>query len=195
MSRGKVYILSYEAKPNIRNVLFYPVKWIIKLFTGSRINHVAYAYKYRGCGTLINEAVGSGFRSINYKRGLLDRDCNVYAHEVIVDINLSSLHKDTFDSRGKEYKVSHAAYSAIDRVPFLGSLWKKIFKLEIDGDEIPFCSEATLILCFKRQNYLSSIMDSSKSPEELIKTLYRNSLIRGRVHVWDGKKIINNIFE
>jgi len=205
----KLYILDFRARFSFYNLVKFPLKGIIQLFTWSNSNHSAYTYNYKACGAMINQATSHGFESINYKKCLKDRDAKVYAYEINFPINFKLLHSDTILSRGAKYAKFGAIYSAIDNTRILKYLVKKGSDAERKRNET-FCSAATFFICIKKQiielikesivinSKYEDILNTNKekiTPKELKKYIEKNKLFRRKIKVWDGKKIINNIWE
>ena len=195
MDKNKLYILAFDSVFTWKHLFTKPVKWIIKLFTGSDYNHVAYAYSYADRKQFINQAIGSGYESINYMNCFKKRHSKIFAYEITVPINFELLHKDTIPKIGLPYGAEEAAYSVIDRIPILNYIYRKIFKVS-QNDKDLFCSQ-DVIFELQRQGYLGYIKDSNNiNPEECIKLILKYSLCNSnKILVWDKDKIINNIFE
>ena len=190
----KLYISPFDAKFTWKHFVKKPFKWVIKLFTGSNYNHIADNYSYCNRGKYINQAVGSGYESIHYMECFKKRDSNIYAYEIIVPIDFDKWHKDTMEQIGKPYAALEAPYSVIDRIPVFSDIWKKLLQVSEDDDDL-FCMQA-VIKKLQNQGYLKNIGSSNNiNPEEGIKLLLKYGLANNRVHVWNGKRIINNIFE
>ena len=197
MKQNKLYILAYENKLSPKSFKESPVAWIgratIKLCTWSQINHISHTYRHRNCHKLINQAAPKGFESINYLKDFTKRDANIYAYPVTVDFDIQRVHEFTLSKRGAKYDWKGAGYSAID-----GSLFGKLYKIvcRIEKDDNPeFCSEIGVEL-FKHIGYLKHITNENTiNPKELVRQMKKYALCGERIHVWDGKRIINNIWE
>ena len=192
--KNKLYIHCYDPKPSWHHIITKPAKWLIRIGTGSKISHMSYSYDYANQKKYIKQSTfEKGFHSVHYKDHFEKRFSKVYSYEIKVPINFGKLHLTTNYHIADKYAPAKAAYSAIDRLPFVGKLWRKMFKIKLNDDKFDFCDKAVLIACFKDQGYLQHIKDNnSLSPEELKKEMAK--LCYAPVLSWNKTHFVNNVF-
>jgi len=189
MIEHKLYIFSYDANPTFKHCLTKPLKFLIKLATWSRINHISHNYNYARCGKLINQAVGSGFESINYLEDFKHRDSTIYAHEIKVPIDFKRVHEYTKSLRGRQYDLKGAIYTKVHRALILRTVFNRD-----PNDMKEFCSEVPIEI-LKREGYLCNIEnENTVHPKKLLKLLYKYGLCKPRFVVWKDGKLVNDIF-
>ena len=191
---SKLYILAFDGVFTWKEFLKKPLKWAIKLFTKSDINHLAYAYSYQFPLKYISQATGLGFESIHYKNVIETRYSKIWAYEFKMPIDFELLDKMTEHHLNDKYEADEAAYSAIDET-FLKKIWEKIFGVKKTDKDFSFCNKAVFLL-LKAQGYLTDIQDdNSLNPRELIDECNKENLLFTPVLVWNKTHYINNIFD
>lgn len=189
-----LYFLAFDAVFTWQHFFKTPLKWIIKLFTGSKYNHVAYVYNYANQKNYIKQVVGTGYESIDYMDCFKKRYSKIYAYEITVSIDFELLHKNTLRKIGRPYATKKAPYSVIDRIPVVNWIYRKVFKVSQNDKDI-FCSEDG-VNTLQEQGYLGNIKDSNSiNPEEFIKELLKNQLCNPkRFLIWNKNQLEYNIF-
>lgn len=195
MTKHKLYILSCDANLTFKRFRTHPVdfaiKAIIKIATWSNINHVADNYSYAGCGKLVNQAVPTGYESINYMKFFEQRgDSTIYAHEVKVPIDHKKWHEDTKAMRGRGYDLVGTILTKVYNIPIL----RKIFARD-PHDIIDFCSEA-VVEKSQKQGYVGNIKNKNYvHPKRMLRIIKRYDLCEPPFIVWKDGKMVKNIFE
>ncbi len=191
----KFYIYAFDAVFKWSHLITKPAKWIIKGFTSSRFNHMAYGYTYAKQGNYIKESTGHGFGSKRKEDVIEKRYSKIWVYELTCDLDFPLIHKMTKEHIGDEYEASEAAYSAIDRIPVLNKIYRLFFKIKKNDKDFSYCNKAILLI-LKANGYLLHIKDdNSLNPEELIKEMQKHGLCKPPVLVWDKNHYVNKRFD
>ena len=182
MKNGALIFFSTER--NLKNLIKYPVKFIIHLFTGSGIEHVGIH-----CDGYFYEALYPTVKRtpILTRLNNLPRYTKVSILAPIEDLDESkteALRKDLDHQIGKRYGSKLAIYSALDRVLFMRK-WLGIEK----SNKKTFCSKLCFIawqkLCpvllseFNPSTNRCQLIDpNTVNPEELKKIMLNSGLLK-----------------
>lgn len=188
---NNLYILAHEANwhwAKLFKLSFYTReigKWLIRFITKSKIHHISDNYNTHGCNRLINQSVmPNGYESVDYMDCLPKRDSKIWAYKITAPIDFDLWHRNTLQKRGAPYDYKGAVNTTFD----------KIFRRK-KNDHKESCSE-TPTWKLMQQGYLSFLdNENTTNPKELINYLIKYGLCDKRpILVWDGEKLINNIF-
>lgn len=179
-----MYIVFFEPIFSIKHFLRYPLKWVIKLFSQSKFNHVAHTIEKNGV-TYIAESKGKGYRHLELEESLVISKSILHAYKVKKKFNKENLQKFEASMLGKKYDLIGAIYSEAHHIPILN----KIFKRK-KNDQKVFCSEAELRMCVAL-NFIPNIYNPNEfSPQEYLELLKSWEIINLEPEIWqlDEKK-------
>lgn len=173
-----MYIVFFEPIFSIKHFIRYPLKWIIKLFSQSKFNHVAHTIHKNGV-TFIAESKGKGYRHLPLEKSLLQSKSVLHAYKVRKKFSKEALDKFEKSMMGKKYDLIGAIYSEVHNIPIL----KKIFERK-KNDEKVFCSEAELRMCVAL-NFIPSIYNPNHfSPQEYLELLMTWEIVNPTPEIW-----------
>ena len=158
-----MYIVFFEPIFSIKHFLRYPLKWVIKLFSQSKFNHVAHTIEKNGV-TYIAESKGKGYRHLELEESLVISKSILHAYKVKKKFNKQNLEK-------------------------FEAILNKIFKRK-KNDQKVFCSEAELRMCVAL-NFIPNIYNPNEfSPQEYLELLKSWEIINLEPEIWqlDEKK-------
>jgi hypothetical protein len=172
-------IIAFSSRFGIKHFLYYPFRYLIQLFTGSRIEHLGIV----SFGDLYEARTPQVIKSNALERVKNTADhIKVFKYEPNFNLNDSqkvALYRDLQAQLGKKYGIIDAAFSAIDRLP--------LFRLFLSKDkaisEKQFCSKLCAI-AYQKLGLISNRINSSRlHPKEFITIINENNLTGGRVSV------------
>lgn len=203
---NKFYIIACDPVFAWKQLIRYPLKWMIKLIqlimclcTFGLIKprnknwEIAHIAGYVNCGDLkdnIFQSTGDGFQLYPYQDFFDKRYSKIYAYKFLGKIDFEKTESLIKKHIGDKYKVSNAMYSALNNIVILNNFLKKVFNI-IENDTFDYCDDV-IVEILRENNYLSDIKESSLTPSELIDELQRKNLIGCKIYIWDKKKMMIN---
>lgn len=190
-----MFILFYRQRFQFKNLFTtrFWLRWITKTASQSHWHHVDHTlpyvigHSYFSQNGMISQAHSPVYRHVfwlDYFKEMGSVD--VYAREVIKEIDFDKLEKSEKYCVGKGYDVVGAASSESHG----------LIKQESNDDQL-FCSEADEIMC-EEQGWVNKGENTNKrSPQEYDELIIDRKIVEDQlILVWDGRKkeVVNNIF-
>ena len=173
-----MYILFFNPIFSFENFIKYPFKWVIKLFSQSKFNHVGHTI-IKNEKMFVSEAKSPYYRHIELDKCIKESKSKVYAYKVVKDIDYEKLKKFERKMLGRSYDTKGAIYSEAHKVPILGNIFEAT-----KGDEKQFCSETEIEL-YQNQAWIDNRLNENLySPQEVLELILDLEIVNPKYEVW-----------
>jgi len=173
-----MYFLFFKPEFGFRHFLRYPFKWIIRLFSQSKFNHVAHNIIKDG-KMFISEAKSPYHRHIKLKDCIKEAKSKIYAYKIIKPIDYDKVLQFEKQILGKVYDTKGAIYSEAHKWGLFGKLFKRK-----KGDKKQFCSETEIEFC-QDQGWISKeVNENLYSPQEFLEILLYFNIVESTPEIW-----------
>ena len=174
-----MYILFFKPIFSFSHFLRYPFKWVIKLFSQSKFNHIAHTFVQDG-KMFVSEAKSPYHRHIKLKDCFKEAKSKIYAYKVIKPLDYDKLVKFEAQIVGRAYDAKGAIYSEAHKWGWFGKLFKRK-----KGDKKQFCSETVIELCQDQGWINKELNENLYSPQEVLEILLDLNIIEPRAEIWE----------